>query len=443
MDLAREWQFDGLVGPTHNYAGLAFGNVAAAHNAGQVSNPRQAALQGLEKMRFVRDLGIPQSFLPPHPRPAVSVLQRIGFTGDTKVVLEAAGRVDPALLAAVFSSSFMWVANAATVSPSSDTADGRLHLGVANLTSHFHRSIEAEFTRRLLHSIFHNADGFSVDNYLPASPEMSDEGAANHMLIKGNDGDFALHAFVYGGDGKKSLSSVRFPARQQRMASEAVARLLGLAPEACLYLQQDPAAIDAGVFHNDVIAMNSGRLMIAHAQAYIPQDRAVLRGLGERVKGFIYREVSPEMLTLEEAVSTYLFNSQLCALSDGKFVLVAPLECANHPRAKALLDGWLAEGTLSQVHYLDVRESMRNGGGPACLRLRVMMTGAEAAAIHPGVILTDAKYHALKQWINAHYRDRLSVDDFRDPLFLDELAAAYAALEGIVGIPGLYSGYTA
>ncbi|MGA8031441.1 MAG: N-succinylarginine dihydrolase, partial [Casimicrobiaceae bacterium] len=42
--------FDGIPGPTHNYSGLAQGNLAAERNAQQVSNPREAALQGLEKM---------------------------------------------------------------------------------------------------------------------------------------------------------------------------------------------------------------------------------------------------------------------------------------------------------------------------------------------------------------------------------------------------------
>jgi succinylarginine dihydrolase len=96
-------------------------------------------------------------------------------------------------------------------------------------------------------------------------------------------------------------------------------------------------------------------------------------------------------------------------------------------------------GPISAVHYRDVRESMRNGGGPACLRLRLVLTEDEAARLHPGVVLTDALYEALVAWVNRHYRDRLGMDDLRDPAFVRELCEAYEALEGIFGLPGLYS----
>ena len=41
-----EINFDGLVGPSHNYAGLSIGNLASTRNAGQLSQPRRAALEG-------------------------------------------------------------------------------------------------------------------------------------------------------------------------------------------------------------------------------------------------------------------------------------------------------------------------------------------------------------------------------------------------------------
>ena len=45
--------FDGLAGTTHSYAGLSAGNLAAMPHAGQLGNPRAAALEGLAKMRLV------------------------------------------------------------------------------------------------------------------------------------------------------------------------------------------------------------------------------------------------------------------------------------------------------------------------------------------------------------------------------------------------------
>ena len=434
-DIEHEWQFDGLVGPTHHYAGLAVGNLASAHNAGEASNPRLAALQGLQKMRFVRDLGIKQAFLPPHLRPLITELKQLGFEGPLSMVLDQVSRQNPVLLSAIYSSSFMWTANCATITPSGDSFDGKMHLTPANLVSQYHRSLEAKFSQKILENIFHNQSLFNVHNFLEPVAELGDEGAANHMRVKLNDSEKSLHIFVYG---KSSKETSKFPSRQTRLASETIARNHGLAPEDCLFFEQSPAAIDSGVFHNDVIAMSAGSLIIAHEQAFIPEHQEMLQVKANRRSNFDYYKVNASDLTLEEAVATYLFNSQLIVLPDNQYALVAPTECQNHPRAKKLIDRLLLEGVISQVHYLDVRESMRNGGGPACLRLRVPMTKAQESAIHSGVVFTDSTYDRLVAWVKTHYRDRLCFDDLRDPAFVRELAAAYDALEGIIGMPGLY-----
>src|SRR5687768_11173563 len=177
---AYEVNFDGLVGPTHNYAGLSYGNVASMSHKRSVSSPRQAALQGLAKMKFLADLGVKQAVLPPHPRPDIAALRRIGFTGSDADVLAKVQREDPVLLAAVSSSSSMWAANAATVSPSADTSDGRMHFTPANLVSLFHRSLEAPTTAAVLRAIFNDEKHFAHHPPLPATMHFSDEGAANH-----------------------------------------------------------------------------------------------------------------------------------------------------------------------------------------------------------------------------------------------------------------------
>jgi succinylarginine dihydrolase len=439
--LAREWQFDGLVGPTHNYAGLALGNLAAAKNAGAVSNPRMAALQGLEKMRFVRNLGMPQAILPPHYRPLVSVLERLGFGGDLATILETSYQQAPGLLASVFSSSFMWAANAATVTPSADSSDGKLHLTPANLVSHFHRSIEPDFTRHSLHRIFHNTKLFSLHNTLNPVQSLGDEGAANHMRLVKKHGENGVNIFAYGKSHKMTLSAQKYPARQERMASEAIARLHGIDPARTLMLQQSPEAIDQGVFHNDVIAMNTTSLMLVHEHAFIEADQKKLQHLFDGQPDFHFREIVSSQLSITDAVNTYLFNSQLLEREDGTIALVAPSECGNHAGVRVLVDRWVEEGLLSDAYYLDVRESMRNGGGPACLRLRVVMTAEQEEAIHQGVVLTDDKYTQLVAWVNAHYRDRLQFDDLRDPEFVRELDRAYTALEPIIGMPGFYDAW--
>lgn len=441
----QEWQFDGLVGPTHNYAGLSFGNIASEKNAGSVSNPRAAALQGIDKMRFVRGLGLPQAFFPPQRRPIISLLQQLGFGAGHSAAaiantLENAYKNAPHLLASCYSSSFMWAANAATVSPSSDTKDGRLHFTPANLISHLHRSAEAMTTWHTLKTIFHNEALFAVHKPLPAAARLADEGAANHMRACASHGSEGIHLFVYGTEENAVKKPQAFPARQHREAGEAISRAHGLASERILHIQQCPDAIDRGVFHNDVIAMNTSRLMIAHEKAFLHRDQVVSQLERMEIPDFTYLEIREEDLSVQEAVRSYLFNSQLLELPDGGFAILAPGECETSAAANMVLRR-LVEGNpvVSTVHYLNVRESMRNGGGPACLRLRVVMTEAESHAMHPGVILTEAKAHALIQWVTTHYRDRLALADLRDPAFLPELETAYAALATLLEMPDLYA----
>lgn len=438
---AREWQFDGLVGPTHNYAGLALGNNASAMNAGAVSNPRLAALQGLEKMRFVNNLGVPQAFLPPHYRPLVSVLKRLGFSGNLAQLLAQSYQQAPGVLSALFSSSFMWAANAATVTPSADSMDRKLHLTPANLVSHFHRSVEGDFSRHLLAKIFHNNNLFSIHNYLNPVQSLGDEGAANHMRICNNHGDKGDNIFVYGKSHDMTFIPKKYPARQERLASESIARINCLDPARVLFMQQSPEAIDLGVFHNDVIAMNTSSLMIVHEHAFIENDQKKLRDWFAKHPDFTLREISADEVSIHDAVSSYLFNSQLLETAPKKFTLVAPSECSNHAGVREVVDRLLADRVIHEAHYLDVRESMRNGGGPACLRLRIVMTPEQEEAIHPGVVLTEEKYAQLVDWVKHHYRDRLQFEDLRDPKFVHELDIAYSALESILDMPGLYDSW--
>ncbi len=441
---AGEWQFDGLVGPTHNYAGLSPGNVASASNAGAVSNPRKAALQGLDKMRFVRDLGMPQCFLPPHYRPAISELKRIGFEGGTEKLLADAFLQAPHLLASVFSSSFMWAANAATVMPGADSGDGKLHLVPANLVSNFHRSIEPQQTLQLLRSIFHNHKFFTIHDPLPATAKTADEGAANHMRIcSGGHTTSGLEIFTYGTAGIMEKNPKKFPARQTLEACESIARLGGIKSDCTFFVQQNPEAIDAGVFHNDVIAMNTSRLMIVHEKAFVEQGVIInkwKRAAEAKKIDWQVVQITENELAIDKAVKTYFFNSQLLELPNGQLVIVAPVECEEEKASKMLLEALSGgNGPLGAIHYRDVRESMKNGGGPACLRLRVAMTAEQAGAIHPGVILTDEKFEILRGWIEQFYRDRLELSDLRDPKFILELNEAYEALEAIIGMKGFYT----
>ncbi len=434
-----EYNFDGIPGPTHNYSGLARGNLASERHANAIADPRAAALQGLAKMRALMRRGVPQAVLPPHERPAVNALRALGFAGTDAAVIAAAAREAPGLLAACSSAAAMWAANAATVSPSADTADRTVHFTPANLAAHFHRALEAPTTTAILRAIFADPRHFVVHDPLPAAPQLGDEGAANHMRFATANGA-GVELFVYGrrGFGTGPMPQ-RFPARQTREASAAIARLHGLDAACTFFAQQNPTAIDAGVFHNDVVAVAHGGVLFCHELAWV--DSPAVQGELERTlgPGFVPVVVRNEDVSLNDAVATYLFNSQLVSRIEGGVLLVAPVECADHAVVSAYLarltDG---RGPIKDVATFDLKQSMRNGGGPACLRLRIDLTAAERAAVRANVFLDDALAAALDGWIGTHYRDRLAPEDLSDPALLDESRRALDELTQLLRLGSVY-----
>ncbi|MEO6748707.1 MAG: N-succinylarginine dihydrolase [Casimicrobiaceae bacterium] len=432
--------FDGLPGPTHNYSGLAHGNLASAGNAQLVADPRAAAMQGIAKMRALAALGYPQAVLPPHERPHLPSLRALGFGGSDADVLAQAARTSPQLLAACSSASAMWTANAATVSPSADTADARLHMTPANLAAHFHRSLEAPVTTRVLRAIFADTERFSIHDPLPAAPQFADEGAANHTRFAATEAAAGVEFFVHGrrAFGDPGAQPSRYAARQTLDAQQAIARLHRLDPARTVFAQQNPAVVDRGVFHNDVIAVGAGNVLLCHAQAYVDQP-AVLDHLRASIPGFTPIVVDDADVSVDEAVATYLFNSQLLTRADGRMLLVAPAECRENPRTAAYLDRLLAQqGPVAEVLTFDLRQSMRNGGGPACLRLRVALTDAERAAVNPRVFVDDALGVALERWVARHYRDRLLPADLADAALLDESRRALDELSTLLALGNVY-----
>jgi succinylarginine dihydrolase len=441
---AFEANFDGLVGPTHNYAGLSFGNVASRNNEKSAANPKAAAKQGLRKMKRLADLGFHQGVLPPLERPSLKLLRNVGFTGTDAAVIERAATEAPALLAAASSASAMWTANAATVSPSADTSDGRVHFTPANLSAKLHRAIEHEETRRSLSAIFSDEARFRIHHALPGTPALGDEGAANHTRLCSEYGAKGVEFFVYGRSeyGGQGAEPKRFPARQTLEASRAVARLHGLSDDATVFAQQLPDVIDAGVFHNDVIAVGNCNTLFCHQRAFRDQA-SVYEQLSTKLQAhggaFNAIEVPEDEVSVADAVSSYLFNSQLLNAPDGRQVLVVPQECRENARVAKYLDSLKDRSTsIDEVLVFDLRESMKNGGGPACLRLRVVLNETELAAVNPGVWIDDALFAKLDTWIDTHYRDRLSPADLADPGLLAESRAALDVLTGILGLGSIY-----
>ncbi len=290
--MIREINFDGIIGPSHNYAGLSLGNLASARNAGAVSRPRAAALQGLDKMRANIGLGLVQGIFLPQPRPARAWLGELGTTIED---------AEPHLAANAMSASSMWAANAATISPAPDTADGKCHLTVANLKTMPHRSHEWPATLAQLRLAFASG-AFAVHG--PVPPAYGDEGAANHMRLTPGHDQPGVEVFVYG------VAGGPFPARQHVEASKAIARLHRLDPERTLFAAQSEEAIAAGAFHNDVVAVANGPVLFAHEKAFADRD-ALVSGLAARVDGFELVEVPDAEVPLADAIRSYLFNAQL------------------------------------------------------------------------------------------------------------------------------------
>ncbi|WP_022686542.1 N-succinylarginine dihydrolase [Sphingomonas phyllosphaerae] len=415
--MMREINFDGIIGPSHNYAGLSPGNLAATANAGAVAHPRAAALQGVAKMRANLALGLAQGVLIPPPRPDHDWLARLATDYDAA----------PAhLKAQALSASSMWAANAATVSPAPDTGDGRCHLTVANLVTMPHRSHEWQATLAQLRVAFGNERHFAVRAPVPAP--FGDEGAANHMRLCAAHDAPGVEVFVYG------VSGGPFPARQHVEASRAVARAHGLDPARTLFVQQSTAAIAAGAFHNDVVAVANERVLLTHEQAFEDRDGfyADLRRLLPEVE---IVEVPASEVSLEDAIGSYLFNAQLVTPPDGQPTLIVPGEARANARVRAWIEAHLAgNGPIRRVEVVDVRESMANGGGPACLRLRV---ACDPATIDPRFLVDDARLDMIAAVIERHWPEAIGPDAIGDAALLARIATARAALIEALGLTEL------
>lgn len=437
-----EFNFDGLVGPTHNYAGLSAGNVASMKNAGDIANPKKAAKQGLAKARALGAMGLKQGILPPHARPDFEILKRLGFKGSEKEIVEKAGKKAPEILAACYSASAMWTANAATISPSADTNDGKVHITPANLNNKFHRSIEPELTGRILKATFQDESFFHHHLHLPEVTYFGDEGAANHTRFCDEFGDKGVEFFVFGKYGFRHDKPAprRFPARQTFEASQAIARLHGLEEKKVVYAQQNPNVIDGGVFHNDVISVGNQNVYFYHELALLDSDK-VINELKEKFGSHKLHciKVPEDKVSLQDAVQSYLFNSQLITLKKEHMAIVVPEECRSNKNVWNYLQELTTLGTpLKEVKVYDVKESMKNGGGPACLRLRVALKENEIKGVNPHTILTDDLYKKLNTWVDKHYRDALAPDDIKDPALINEVRTALDELTQIMHLGSIY-----
>ena len=405
MSALVEINFDGIIGPSHNYAGLSVGNIASSTHAGETAYPREAALQGIAKMQHNLDLGLAQGFFMPLDRPNEAWLGSLATT-----VADA----EPQLRAAAFSASSMWAANAATVSPAPDAIDGKCHLTVANLQTMPHRSHEWPGTLAQLKLAFANDDHFAV--HAPVPSPFGDEGAANHMrLCPGHDAP-GIEIFVYGKSGGP------FPARQHIEASKAVARKHGLGPDRAIFAQQAEVAIAAGAFHNDVVAVANERVLLTHEQAFEQPDRLydAIRSAMPDAEIII---VPADRVSLADAIKSYLFNAQLVTLpEDGGMALILPSEARENAAVwRYLTDLVAGNGPIRRLCPVDVRQSMANGGGPACLRLRVV---ADPAKVDPRFMATSQKLDEIARTVAEYWPESINPGQLSDPQLIATIREA-------------------
>jgi len=430
-----EIQIDGVIGPTHHFGGLGVGNVASQQSQWRTSHPRSAALEGIAKMEQVASLGVPQFFLPPLVRPDWQFLEQHGYRGERSDILKRCGDENPPLLSAAYSSSFMWTANAATTASGVDTRDGRSHAVIANLCASLHRGIEARGRWQQFKDWTAGVEGIAIHEPLESEWALRDEGAANHMRLCDSAGNLAgLHLFVHEPIAEnKQVDAPKFRSRQGKIASERVADLLQLPFGGRMFLEQTQLAIDAGVFHNDVIATSHRNLLVCHEDAFVDQQRCLtrIRDAFVRCTGQTLHviEVSRSELPLDEAVRTYLFNSQIATGLDHRMHLICPSQCSDSTAARSLIDAWIADPSnpIHDVRYVPLSESMANGGGPACLRLRWTLPESVLNSRMSVWRWTPDRGEEIRSWVERYYVERLSYADFQRLEFAEQATAAVAA----------------
>ena len=426
MTFSGEINFDGLIGPTHNYAGLSQGNLASQKHLNKTSNPKAAALQGLDKMRLIMDQGIPQGFFLPHERPHLKTLRALGFSGTDEDIINRATKQNPLLLKNVYSASSMWAANAATFSPSIDSYDQNIHITPANLNTMFHRSIEHEFTKTQLELMFGGVA--IVHDPIENISGYGDEGAANHLRVSEQHLKSGFQIFVYGSSAFEVHQGMI--TRQAEEISKAVSIMHQLDPDRVLFLKQNEQAINAGSFHNDIVSLANEEVFIFHQEAFADRVELerVLHHLRDHVKGFLPIEILSEDISLDDLVSSYLLNSQLITVKNNEMMMLLPEEVQNHSNCMRWLEEIKSSSPIKHIEFVDIRQSMMNGGGPACLRFKITVNNDEFNQINEKFLLTPKKLMDLRALVTKHYRDKLNPSDLQDNnlvqesyRFLDEL----------------------
>jgi succinylarginine dihydrolase len=136
-----------------------------------------------------------------------------------------------------------------------------------------------------------------------------------------------------------------------------------------------------------------------------------------------------------DAIRSYLFNSQLVTPPDGAMTLVAPTECRETPSVAAWIERHLASnGAIRRVNFVDVRQSMANGGGPACLRLRVACDPAE---VDTRFLVDEAKLDRLAGLVAARWPEEIVSSEIQSAALIADIERARLSLLDLLGLSEL------
>ena len=407
---------DTIIGPTYHYGGLALGNTHSLDHKHVVANPKKAALQGLSKMKLLRDHGISQYVLPAYVRDYKGLVQ--GYynnQGDFEDNLKRLYDENLDIFSSFFSASSAWLANAWTMTPSIDSSDGRYHVSPASLNACFHRQLDVKQTIAILTNRLCSKTYITCHHPSP----FFDEGAAN--MIRLSAGGKGLYLFVSG-----SSDTKRFKSRHDKRSWQRLVSQHQLDPDYVIYLTQHPDAIDAGVFHNDVISFGVDDLLVVHENAFVDQpnycDTILERYFSCFGTDLTLIQIPDSILPLKDAVNSYFFNSQLVRKDDNRYLLLVPSRCKGLPVMDYFVS-IVAKKWESQLEIMvcDVEESIKNGGGPACLRNSMDVYDDPKLIFDDRYLFTLEKYDDFVRLVNQYYPSSLELNDFLSVSFLNDL----------------------
>ncbi|RAP29456.1 hypothetical protein DID78_03615 [Candidatus Marinamargulisbacteria bacterium SCGC AG-343-D04] len=410
---------DGLMGPSYHFGGLSLGNTWSETHFKEISFPKKAALEGLHKMFEVYSLGLHQYVLPPVRKDVSALFRSLGYDHFNSESLRELFSVNPYFVSSVFSSSSAWLANIGHVTPACDSFTHKMNVTPANLNYCFHRSCDVEGYRDLLSTLFENCH--DVVLHRPITSSFGDEGSANTVRLSASSGE-GFFLYVYGKTVDRTYSH-KYPARQSKEAFDILVKQHHVSRKFVM-VQQSQEAIDAGVFHNDVICFGLENLLIVHESAFENQEEVMsyVKELYEETfsEDLQVIVISREMMSLEEAVKSYFFNSQLLPLSDGGFHCFVSTHSRKYSALEQVLQYIQSECSRFSYSYVECDESIKNGGGPACLRLGFVASEHDRKLLNDAFLLTQERYDFLYSFISRHYPDEMQFEQLRDYEFLCE-----------------------